>query len=260
MLAFAAAPVSCHLHVHTGHARCGHGARARVSDSHPRYRRVALAATKAETHAPSTAQDLRRYAVRVAQASELYTVADIRCEAFYGSPKDPYYYPVRRREIYMAMRDRVDAGNRCLVVVDKTPDEKWLPFCAADGSLVVGSLDASLHAGGSGRRCRFPPPPRREERVEGDDLRRIYISSMAVREEWQNRGLAQRLLTMVDEIASQQGISEVFLHVDWENAPAVHLYQKCGFECPQPNESALRVPNWLSFLAKREHTLMRKLL
>lgn len=211
----------------------------------------AAAPQKTETKRPGKLpeEDIR-YRVRMAEDRELYTVADIRCDAFYGYPKDPYYYPVRRREIYMAMRDRIDAGNKCLVVVDTQPPEDWESF-ANNGELVVGSLDVSLHTASSGRRCRFG-----SGRVETEqDGRRIYISSMAVRDEWQRRGLAQRLLRHVDVTARLHGINDIFLHVEWENAPAVHVYLKSGFVCVEEDS---RIPRWLHFLAKREHTLMRK--
>lgn len=177
--------------------------------------------------------------MRPARTSELYTVADIRCEAFYGHPKDPYYYPVRRREIYMAMRDRLESGTRCLVVTDKTPPEQWQAF-AQDGALVVGSVDISFHKPQSGRRVR-----------SGDGLW-LYLSSMAIREDWQGRGLAQRLLKQVDLLADGVG-DVVYLHVEEENRRAWHVYEKCGFEVVKED-----VPQWLHFLAKREHILMRK--
>lgn len=208
-----------------------------------------------------------RYAVRQVDLKEVYTVADIRCEAFYEHPKDPYFYPVRRREIYMAMRDRIDSGNKCLVVVDTQPPSDWVPF-TANGELVVGSLDISLHDARTGRKCQFlesifersaDSDSPTENEANKTNARRIYISSMAIRREWRGRGLAQLLLAYVDGLALRQNTKEVFLHVEWDNKPAVHVYKKCGFDTLS-DDALIRLPKWLHFITKAEHTLMRKLM
>lgn len=150
----------------------------------------------------------------------------------------------------MAMRDRLASGNRCLVVLDVDPPEDWGPFTNEEGHLVVGSLDVSLHGEGSGKRVAFGAS------IKGEGFR-IYVSSMAVRLEWQRRGLAQLLLNHVDELAQEFRVKDMFLHVEWDNVPAVRLYSKCGFVSTK-NDDPLLIPKWLHFLAKREHTLMRK--
>lgn len=242
--------------------------RARTSEHATSFRRAAVLATAtsprpappapprktrpAPPSPPSAPRAPPRYAIRLAAEPELYTVADIRCEAFYGAPSDAHYYPVRRREIYMAMRDRVESGNRCLVVVDSDPPEEWTTFANERGELVVGSVDVSLHGAATGKRRRFEPA------TDGEG-RKVYVSSMAVRREWQRRGLAQRLLACVDDMARQFGVKDVFLHVEWENEPAVHVYNKSGFSCVG-TEGGVEVPRWLHHLAKKEHTLMRKTL
>lgn len=240
---------------------------ARLSDSVPSYRSTLLNSNIDVISVPilkpnnttTVSPKLKpnpRYIVRMANASELYTVADIRCEAFYGHPKDPHYYPVRRREIYMAMRDRIETGNRCLVAVDTQPPSDWEPFASNEG-LVVGSLDASLHRS-NGKRCRFSKTERIPWNLNdnSDDIR-MYVSSMAVRKHWQGRGLAQQLLKYVDEMAVVMGVNDIFLHVEWNNKPAVHVYTKNGFEVVG-EEGRKVIPKWMHFLAKKEHTLMHK--
>lgn len=160
------------------------------------------------------------------------------------------YYPVRRREIYMAMRNRLASGNRCLVVLDTAPPSHWMPFTNDDGHLVVGSLDASLHGAVSGKRFAFGESAHQEGK-------RIYISSMAIRDDWQRRGLAKNLLAHVDDLANHFGVKEVFLHVEWDNLPAVALYTVCGFSSTR-NDDPVLIPKWVHFLAKKEHTLLRK--
>lgn len=198
---------------------------------------------------PPPSAPAEQYGVRDAAKGELYTVSDVRCGAFYQHPTDPYFYPMRRREIYTALCERVAGGTRCLVALDRTPPPDWAPFCGREGGLVVASLDLTLHHAASGRRVRFDAPRDGPER-------RLYVSSMAVRAEWRRRGLARKLLEQVEREAGRLGVAEIFLHVDMENAAAVALYAREGFK---PAEGQCRiVPSWLAFLAKREHTLLRK--
>lgn len=183
-----------------------------------------------------------RYNYREAKPEELYTIADIRCEAFYGAPADAHYYPVRRREIYVAIRDRLAAGNKSLVVLDGSPSKEWEMFVDEKGGLVVGSCDIAMH-GEEGQRIGF------EKDVGG----KLYVSSMAVRKEWRGRRLAQGLLREVEELGKTYGVQEIYLHVEWDNCVAVHVYGKCGFQVVEG-----RPPKWVKGLAKKEHTLMKK--
>lgn len=187
-----------------------------------------------------------RYAIRIAKQAELYTAADIRCEAFYCAPSDVNYRPIRRREIYMAMQSRVGAGTCCVVLIDIDPPPKWRSLASSEG-LVVGTLDVTLHCSQSGKRTAFNSAPFDPY----NDCVCAYLSSMAVRQDWQSRGLAQHLLSYTKHLVGQLGVCDVFLHVDWENTPAVHIYSKHGFR-------KVRHPtmDWIHDLAKPEHTLM----
>lgn len=191
---------------------------------------------------------LSRYSIRAAQPHELYTAADIRCEAFYCSPQTAPYHPIRRREIYMAMRSRIDAGTRCLVVVDNKPPQVWRAFANYDG-LVVGTVDVTLHASHSGARKFFDEAPFHE----GDASVHAYISSMAVRQAWQGHGLAQLLMSYIKKCLPCSGISNALLHVDPDNDVAAHVYRKAGF---QDVVDLNGTPSWIFALAKPECILM----
>lgn len=187
-----------------------------------------------------------RYSVRMAKQAELYTAADIRCEAFYCAPNDENYHPIRRREIYMAMQTRVNSGTYCVVLIDDDPPPSWRPLASEEG-LVVGTLDVTLHCTRTGKR-------KTSGNISIDSFHSpicAYISSMAVRRAWRSRGLAQRLIAHTAYLVGQLGVSDLFLHVDWENTVAVHVYTKCGFR-----KVCLPAFRWIHALAKPEHTLM----
>ena len=147
--------------------------------------------------------------------------------------------------------DRVGRGNKCIVAVDRRPPKDWAPFASVSGELVVGAVDASLYER-EGRRFSFWKGLRGPEAVVT-----VYISSMAVREEWRGRGLARMLLETVIKEGKEKGLQEVLLHVDEQNIPALRLYQSEGFEKWKETRGWF-IPTWLGGLAKREHTLMVK--
>lgn len=91
-----------------------------------------------------------------------------------------------------------------------------------------------------------------------DGVWTVYISSMAVRTAWRGRGLARRLLEEVVDDGRRRGLEEVLLHVDEENEAALKLYLSSGFEPWKEQKQGWRVPKWLQYLAKKEHTLMVK--
>lgn len=55
------------------------------------------------------------------------------------------------------------------------------------------------------------------------------ITSVAVAEDYRRRGLAQRLISELEAILPEDA-EEIFLEVRESNAPAIGLYEKCGFE------------------------------
>lgn len=187
-----------------------------------------------------------RYSVRTAQHFELYTVADIRCEAFYCSAQTASYHPVRRREIYMAMKSRISAGTCCVVIIDSEVPREWQSFRNEEG-LVVGTLDITLHECGCGERRFVEDGP--FDSSERDVC--AYISSMAIRQSWQGLGLAQRLMEYTKQTVGGVGVSNIFLHVDADNEAAKHVYAKAGFQVV-----GCTVPMWIHTLAKSECKLM----
>lgn len=203
--------------------------------------------------APLYQQLDKRYTIRTAHQAELYTAADIRCEAFYCTPNDVHYHPVRRREIYMAMQSRVNAGTCCIVLVDNDPPWYWQSLASEDG-LVVATLDVTFLSNETGKRQKTSADGHLLDNGKGSSKCNscAYISSMAVRQCWQGKGLAQGMLTYTAQFVRERGVDGLYLHVDWENCGAVHVYLKHGFRTvtePGPQ-------HWIHRLTKPEHTLM----
>ena len=57
----------------------------------------------------------------------------------------------------------------------------------------------------------------------------VWIRMVAVRPEYQNRGIAKNLIIQAMRYGKDNGAKRSFLHTDKENVNARHLYEKIGF-------------------------------
>ena len=60
--------------------------------------------------------------------------------------------------------------------------------------------------------------------------RYAYIQTLEVSPERRRGGIARELLTRLEGSARKAGAITIWLHVDTENSPAIHLYQAHGYE------------------------------
>jgi ribosomal-protein-alanine N-acetyltransferase len=58
----------------------------------------------------------------------------------------------------------------------------------------------------------------------------LHINKIAVKTDYQNRGIASWVLDFILQRAKQLEMSSAFIEVRQSNAGAIHLYKKCGFE------------------------------
>jgi len=53
---------------------------------------------------------------------------------------------------------------------------------------------------------------------------------ITVHDDYQDKGLGTAMINHLLEIAHKKGLKKLFLRVNTENARAIHVYEKCGFE------------------------------
>lgn len=58
----------------------------------------------------------------------------------------------------------------------------------------------------------------------------VGVLGMGIRRAWRAKGLGRRLITATIEAASAVGMSRIELHVHDDNAAAIALYRRAGFE------------------------------
>lgn len=80
----------------------------------------------------------------------------------------------------------------------------------------------------------------------------VYIASMTVHALWRRRGVALALLEAAKLVAREWNEGAAYLHVYQDNAAAIDLYKKHGFEI------IFQDPSWLTMVGVRPRYLMRK--
>lgn len=60
---------------------------------------------------------------------------------------------------------------------------------------------------------------------------KAYIQTIEVVEARRGQGVGEELLRRVEQSAREAGALAMGLHVDAENAAAIRLYERCGYEC-----------------------------
>ncbi|MCL7025207.1 hypothetical protein MKW94_017337 [Papaver nudicaule] len=95
--------------------------------------------------------------------------------------------------------------------------------CKYSDRVVIGTLDIN--------QCVRLPEEITGKRPEGsgDDVSRAYLSNVCVAEEMQRNGLGYLLVSKSKIVAQEWGITDLYVHVAFENQPARKLYEKCGF-------------------------------
>ncbi len=78
---------------------------------------------------------------------------------------------------------------------------------------------------------------------------------LAVHPEHRQRGIARRLVAACEDAACARGRSRITVAVDVRNAPAIALYQSCGF---RHVESRLILADLLAFRASRYHRMQKR--
>ncbi len=176
--------------------------------------------------------------VRPASLRDLERLTDVLTASFYdGEGWRQWLYPFIRLGIHEDLKQRLKAQSpryACLAAV-VPPDEE--PPLASDDA-IAGTVEAAL---------RQPWP------WQGD--RHVYISNLAVDQNFRRRGIALLLLRSCEQVAQRWGIYELHLHVMEDNLAARALYHKAGFSVVQAEDSPA---SWLGLQARR--LLLRKTL
>ncbi|CAA6664660.1 unnamed protein product [Spirodela intermedia] len=166
---------------------------------------------------------------------ELWTASWLRAESHWED--QPYLRYVKNykkkfaEQEFAALKRRCSERNAekctCIVVVKR--GEKDVKRTVLNS--VVGSLDISVRFLLRGETYPGERATNFFSNVyRGDGARYGYIANLCVAKCARRQGIASNMLCLAIEAAKSDGVDQIFVHVDRENAAAQKLYAKLGFQ------------------------------
>ncbi|MGB3311443.1 MAG: GNAT family N-acetyltransferase [Nodosilinea sp.] len=187
--------------------------------------------------AMATAQPL----IRPARLQDVERLTEVLTTSFYDCSGWRYWvYPFIRLGIQEDLKQRLKAQSpryacfMAMSLAEAAPGEND----SVNDPAIAGTIEASL---------RQPWP------WQGD--RHVYISNLAVGQDWRRQGIASALLQSCEQLAQQWRVYELRLHVMEDNLAAQALYRKAGFGVFQTEDTPA---SWVGLQARR--LLLRKTL
>ncbi|RAL38972.1 unnamed protein product [Cuscuta campestris] len=198
-----------------------------------------------------------RFVAREAMLDEEYWAASwLRAEAHWESLSftrhvDAYKRNYAEQEFY-ALRQRCSVQDgrslKCFCFVTVKKEEKNVRRTVLNS--VVGTLDLSIRQYVQGE--TYPGEVKRQSGIFApfDTHRYAYIANVCVAKFARRQGIASNMLYLATEVATSEGMNQLFVHVDEGNKCALDLYRKVGFEVVEAASS--QVSNDLRLLMSME--------
>jgi ribosomal protein S18 acetylase RimI-like enzyme len=172
-----------------------------------------------------------RYRIRTVQPQDLDEIAGILVDSF---PLYPSFLPwlgsIIRVGIYEDLRSRsrsMTSNYACLVAIDtRYRDER-----------IVGTVEVGLKSSNP---------------WQSKTSQYVYLSNLAVREEFRRQGIAEQLLLSCEPYVQSWGYRNIYLHVLETNQAAKGLYFKLEYRLEEIQ------PSWDWFLGKPRRMFLRK--
>ncbi len=131
------------------------------------------------------------------------------------------YVHDRDRENLIRMYETFSPDNRCLGLPPSTriAIEHWVDYLAERGFALVAEIDGRIVG-----HCSIVPT---------EDGKKVDLS-IFVHQDYQDRGIGQKLLRNMIEFARKAGFDGIMLVTERSNERALHVYRKLGFQVVNP--------------------------
>jgi ribosomal protein S18 acetylase RimI-like enzyme len=155
--------------------------------------------------------------IRPVRENEIHQVADIITRSFhFDRGWMAWFTPLFRLGIAEDLRNRLHP--RLTVSSHQKPQQQVCSialYLDQDQSHVAGTVEVGI---------------RTVARYRQKQHQYVYLSNLAVSQEFRRRGIAQALISNCERLTIDWGYTELHLHVMGENARGRQLYQKLGYE------------------------------
>lgn len=155
---------------------------------------------------------LAQMEIRLANPADISNIADLLSRTFYqGQGWRSLFNPILKMGLCYELATRLQLPSpdkyQCLIVEVQDPRNPKL-------KLLVGTVEISLRSLGITAMMT---------------AQKAYISNLAVKQDYRQRGIALMLLQRCEDIAKRWDHHTLFLHVRSENTVALSLYEKLGY-------------------------------
>jgi len=173
--------------------------------------------------------------IRPARQEDANSLTELLTRSFYSSVGwTGLVYPLIWIGVYEDLRTRLKSSSTCYACLVSVQSGRTSPSPKTPTSRLTGTVEISL-------RAISPWQPH---------IKRLYISNLAVCQEYRRQGIARNLLNNCDRLAKEWGFQEIYLHVLTNNTKARRLYVKAGYELVKAEI------NWRSLLLGQPHQLL----
>lgn len=195
-----------------------------------------------KTHiAQQIAFDVHQIEVRPVKEEEIYRVAEIITHSFqFDRGWRRWFTPIFKLGIAEDLRHRLRLAATTAANQSKPqPQVCSIALYNDRGTMrVVGTVEVGIRIG-----TDRPQP-----------YRYVYISNLAVSEDFRRRGIARELLQDCERLAQIWGHTQLFLHVMADNDRGLDLYRKLGYQVV----SQEFLWSWLPWLYRPERLFLCK--
>lgn len=210
--------------------------------SHPHNSGMRCRASQVAEFFPTVSPDI---VVREAKLEDSWEVAETHCSSFFPEYSFPLDFLLRiNRMLATSTLSTFTIPNGCqrtclVAVIGSSGDDTFLfgnedfevggrDSRSVDKGYVVGILTVDTMANFLPRKG-----PHRQRRTKI-----AYISNVAVRERFRQKGVAKRLVAKAEAQARSWGCHAIALHYDINNPAATNLYTGQGYRCIKVPEGA----------------------
>lgn len=167
--------------------------------------------------------------IRTVRRPDIPLLADMLVKSFHAEDSwMNWLYPLLKAGIHEDLKSRLHSRGpyfACLVAIQPRLRDSFTPELVGRTNAIALSLLAQSDSLIGTIELSVKTP----SILQPWGKKYLYLSNLAVREDWRRQGVAQKLLQTCEKTAFDWGFRDLYLHVLENNHPARRLYWKAGY-------------------------------